>query len=279
MEDHVQDHRDVGDESRVPVVRIMKRMTAAAPIPIDSFACLMASRPIVGPTWVSNDFVSGAGSAPERNTATIPFFASSWSANGLPKLPSVMRPREPMRLLMTGAVLIRSSRMMAILRPMLSPVRRSEIVAPQVSTSSTARALTISSERLTGDNIGRKMAIILDDRIKTAPVIKSRIGSRAASRWALRRSVRAPGGGEGDCRGVAFGRAAGAAHEVVRDAGRADDGLRRDQESEAIDGDWRCRRHRVHGAVQPAVGVDREHRDDLEHGVDAGDPGDASKRR
>ena len=34
------------------------------------------------------------------------------------------------------------------------------------------------SERLTGDNIGRKMAIILDDRIKTAPVIKSRIGSR-----------------------------------------------------------------------------------------------------
>jgi preprotein translocase subunit SecD len=34
------------------------------------------------------------------------------------------------------------------------------------------------SERLTGDNIGRKMAIILDDRIKTAPVIKSRIGER-----------------------------------------------------------------------------------------------------
>jgi len=34
------------------------------------------------------------------------------------------------------------------------------------------------SERLTGDNIGRKMAVILDDRIKTAPVIKSRIGSR-----------------------------------------------------------------------------------------------------
>jgi len=34
------------------------------------------------------------------------------------------------------------------------------------------------SERLTGDNIGRKMAIILDDTVKSAPVIEGRIGSR-----------------------------------------------------------------------------------------------------
>ena len=46
-----------------------------------------------------------------------------------------MRPREPMRLLMTGAVLIRSSRMIAIFRPMLSPVSRSEIAAPWWSNS------------------------------------------------------------------------------------------------------------------------------------------------
>jgi preprotein translocase subunit SecD len=34
------------------------------------------------------------------------------------------------------------------------------------------------SERMTGDNIGRKMAIILDEKITSAPVIKSRIGAR-----------------------------------------------------------------------------------------------------
>src|SRR5215471_11205722 len=34
------------------------------------------------------------------------------------------------------------------------------------------------SERMTGDNIGRKMAILLDDKITSAPVIKSRIGAR-----------------------------------------------------------------------------------------------------
>ena len=48
---------------------------------------------------------------------------------------------------------------------------------PEVSYEFDRQGATIS-ERLTGDNIGRKMAIILDDRIKTAPVIKSRIGSR-----------------------------------------------------------------------------------------------------
>jgi preprotein translocase subunit SecD len=34
------------------------------------------------------------------------------------------------------------------------------------------------SERLTGDNLGRKMAIILDDTVKSAPIVEGRIGSR-----------------------------------------------------------------------------------------------------
>jgi len=34
------------------------------------------------------------------------------------------------------------------------------------------------SEKMTGDNIGRKMAILLDDSIKSAPVIEGRIGAR-----------------------------------------------------------------------------------------------------
>jgi preprotein translocase subunit SecD len=34
------------------------------------------------------------------------------------------------------------------------------------------------NERLTGDNVGRKMAIVLDDKINSAPVIESRIGAR-----------------------------------------------------------------------------------------------------
>ena len=48
----------------------MNRMTAAAPMYIESFAFSIESRPIVGPTWVSNVLRSGAGSAPERSTAT-----------------------------------------------------------------------------------------------------------------------------------------------------------------------------------------------------------------
>jgi preprotein translocase subunit SecD len=34
------------------------------------------------------------------------------------------------------------------------------------------------SERMTGDNIGRKMAILLDDKVNSAPVIEGRIGAR-----------------------------------------------------------------------------------------------------
>ncbi len=34
------------------------------------------------------------------------------------------------------------------------------------------------NEKLTGDNVGRKMAIVLDDQIKSAPVIEGRIGAR-----------------------------------------------------------------------------------------------------
>ena len=54
----------------------MKRTTAAAPISMDSRACLIESRPMVGPTCVSKVFLSGAGSAPERSTATISFASS-----------------------------------------------------------------------------------------------------------------------------------------------------------------------------------------------------------
>jgi preprotein translocase subunit SecD len=34
------------------------------------------------------------------------------------------------------------------------------------------------SERMTGDNMGRKMAVLLDDKVRSAPVIEGRIGSR-----------------------------------------------------------------------------------------------------
>src|SRR4029077_17599968 len=34
------------------------------------------------------------------------------------------------------------------------------------------------NERLTSENVGRKMAIVLDEKIESAPVIESRIGAR-----------------------------------------------------------------------------------------------------
>ena len=37
---------------------------------------------------------------------------------------------------------------------------------------------------MTGDNIGRKMAILLDDKINSAPVIEGASARAAASRWA-----------------------------------------------------------------------------------------------
>ena len=55
---------------------------------------------------------------------------------------------------------------------------------PEVSYQFDRQGAAIS-ERLTGDNIGRKMAIILDDRVKTAPVHQEPHRRRAAaSRWA-----------------------------------------------------------------------------------------------
>ena len=48
----------------------MNTTTAAAPMYIENLAFWTASRPMVGPTWVSNVLRSGAGSAPERSTAT-----------------------------------------------------------------------------------------------------------------------------------------------------------------------------------------------------------------
>jgi preprotein translocase subunit SecD len=48
---------------------------------------------------------------------------------------------------------------------------------PEVSFEFDRQGAAIS-ERMTGDNIGRKMAILLDEKITSAPVIKSRIGAR-----------------------------------------------------------------------------------------------------
>ena len=110
-------------------------MTAAAPMYIENLAFSTASRPMRrADLRLERLACSGAGSAPERSTATRSL-ASCWSANGSPKPPSVMRPRAPMRPSMTGALLILSSRRMAILRPMLSPVICSEIAAPWRSNS------------------------------------------------------------------------------------------------------------------------------------------------
>jgi len=48
---------------------------------------------------------------------------------------------------------------------------------PEVSFEFDRQGASIS-ERMTGDNIGRKMAILLDDKINSAPVIEGRIGAR-----------------------------------------------------------------------------------------------------
>src|SRR6266404_5008488 len=48
---------------------------------------------------------------------------------------------------------------------------------PEVSFEFDRQGAAIS-ERMTGDNIGRKMAILLDDKITSAPVIEGRIGAR-----------------------------------------------------------------------------------------------------
>ena len=50
---------------------------------------------------------------------------------------------------------------------------------PEVSVTFNRQGASIF-ERVSGDNIGRKMAIILDDRINSAPVIESRIGGGRA---------------------------------------------------------------------------------------------------
>ncbi len=48
---------------------------------------------------------------------------------------------------------------------------------PEISYEMDRQGAAIN-ERLTGDNVGRKMAILLDDQVKSAPVIESRIGAR-----------------------------------------------------------------------------------------------------
>ncbi len=90
---------------------------------IENLALSTASRPSVGPTCVSKVLLAAAPAA-RRSAARRPGpWPPAAAANGSPKPPSVMRPRPPpMRPSITGAELILSSRMMAILRPMLSPV-------------------------------------------------------------------------------------------------------------------------------------------------------------
>jgi len=50
--------------------------------------------------------------------------------------------------------------------------------------------------KLTGENVGRKMAIVLDDKITSAPVIESKLVSAVASPWRIRRSFQAAARGE-----------------------------------------------------------------------------------
>ena len=121
------------------------------------------------------------------------------------------------------------------------PERRPELGSADrpprgLASSSTTRARR-SSRRLTGDNIGRKMAIILDEKINSAPVIESRIGGgAAASRWAASatRSQLQQEAKDLVAR-AAHRRAAGAAAEDLRDAGRPDAGPRRGRQGQVLD--------------------------------------------
>ena len=132
----------------------------------------------------------------------------------------------------------------------------------------------VISERMTGDNIGRKMAIVLDDKVNSAPVIEGRIGARGRiTLGGFGDPFAAAARGEGPGRGASFGRAAGAAAQDVRDPGRADDGARLGRQGEDVDVHRRRARHPVHADLLPAVGPDRDHRDDPQHAVHAGDSG------
>ncbi len=89
---------------------------------------------------------------------------------------------------------------------------------------------------------------------------QQRPGHRGAHRGArphhagrLRRSVRAAARGQGPGRRAAFGRAAGAAAQDLRDAGRPDDGARRGPEGQVLDVHRRGRGRAVHGHLLPAV--------------------------
>ncbi len=145
---------------------------------------------------------------------------------------------------------------------------------PEVSFEFDRQGAAIS-ERMTGDNIGRKMAILLDDKINSAP------GDRGAHRGArphhagrLRRSVRAPAGGQGPGGGASLGRAAGAAAQDVRDAGRPDDGARRGPEGQVLDVHRRGGRRRSScSSTTGCRGLHRGRRHDPEHALHGGDPG------
>ena len=92
--DDVEHHRDVGDEARHPVVDEHEQDDRERADIIENLALSTASRPSVGPTWVSKVFCSGAGSAPERRTPTRSL-ASCCSWNGSAKPPMVMRAWPP----------------------------------------------------------------------------------------------------------------------------------------------------------------------------------------
>ena len=150
---------------------------------------------------------------------------------------------------------------------------------PEVSFEFDRQGAAIS-ERMTGDNIGRKMAILLDEKITSAPVIESRIGARG----------RITLGGFGDpfqlqqeAKDLVAVLRSGALPAPLRKTFETQVGptMGRDsvEKAQALDVHRRRRRHPVHAHLLPAVRPHRERRDDAEHALHAGDPGRRSRRR
>ena len=144
---------------------------------------------------------------------------------------------------------------------------------PEVSFEFDRQGAAIS-ERMTGDNIGRKMAILLDDKINSAPVIEGRIGARGritlggfGDPFALQQEAK-------DLVAVLRSGALPAPlKQDLRDAGRPDDGARRGPEGQDLDVHRRGGRHRVHAHLLPAVGDHRHRRHDPEHALHDRHPG------
>ena len=133
---------------------------------------------------------------------------------------------------------------------------------------------------MTGENIGRKMAILLDDKINSAPVIEGRIGARG----------RITLGGFGDpfqlqqeAKDLVAVLRSGALPAPLRKTFETQvgptmgaDSVNKAKFSMYIGaGGGRA----VHAHLLPAGRAHREHRDDPEHALHDRDPGGASRRR